>query len=314
MPFEPRRPPTETVEGLSPPYTDFPYFEHADALAFRPGDRAYSPVNAWWLADSSMLVYDRPESVEAMVAASPLAGQGYRLDWLGSRDDNRGMTLSNDESLIVVFRGTRIEVRSFQDVAEVALLQQDDLWVDVQLMPAVHRAGGRVHRGFLTAFAEVADSLDAVVRERRPGQALWLAGHSLGGALATLAAAHVGREAVQGLYTFGAPRVGDPAFTAVLPVESHYRLVHREDWVPRLPPRLLGYAHAGVARAVSGGPPRDPWNDFKIGANDLKAALAAMAREKRFQTRDLPFKIGGISDHMPIYYATLLWNAVAAKA
>ncbi|EYC23663.1 hypothetical protein Y032_0015g2771 [Ancylostoma ceylanicum] len=68
-------------------------------------------------------------------------------------------------------------------------------------------------------------------------------GHSLGGALATVAAARAAREGLRPgeeilVYTFGAPRVGDTIFAAnfnkIIP--NCYRVVFRQDIVPHLPP------------------------------------------------------------------------------
>jgi predicted lipase len=57
-------------------------------------------------------------------------------------------------------------------------------------------------------------------------------GHSLGAALATLAADRL--PDVQGLYTFGSPRVGDKGFQAHFRVKA-YRLVNGKDIVPTVP-------------------------------------------------------------------------------
>jgi hypothetical protein len=136
----------------------------------------------------------------------------------------------------------------------------------------------------------------------------------MGGALATLAAAHLGRESVQGLYTYGCPRVGNAAFASVLPVASHLRFVHRDDWVPTMPPEFLGYVHAGTLFPVTGSPPRNLLSDFTTGLNDLASALQTMAAESSFKADTLPFKVSGLADHMPVYYATLLWNALVENA
>lgn len=310
MSFPLRPMPVETLSGLRPPLSGFPYFAHADRLPFQPRAAEGSDVNAWWLADASFLVYGTASFAEQTLTASPLPAQGFQLDWLGPPDSNRGMVLTSDSAIIVVFRGTRLQVHSLLDAAEVVLLNQNDLWIDGQFLPIVHRAGGKVHTGFMRAFAEISDRLDAIVKARRPDQALWLTGHSMGGALATLAAAHLGRDAVQGLYTYGCPRVGDRAFAGVLPTTSHLRFVHRDDWVPTMPPELLGFVHAGTLRQVTGAPPRNLLNDFTTGLKDLASALQTMAAESTFKADSLPFKLAGLADHMPVYYATLLWNAL----
>jgi triacylglycerol lipase len=314
MNLSPRPMPVETLSGLRPPLAGYPYFAHADAFPFEPLAADESDVNAWWLADASFLVYGTAAFVERAFAVSPLAAQSFRLEWLGTPDNNRGMVLTSDAAIVVVFRGTRVQVHSLLDSAEVVLLNQNDLWIDGQFFPAVHRAGGKVHAGFMKAFTGISDRLGAIVTARRPGQALWLTGHSMGGALATLAAAHLGREAVHGLYTYGCPRVGDVAFASVLPVASHLRFVHRDDWVPTMPPEFLGYVHAGKLRPVTGSPPRNLLSDLTTGFKGLASALQAMAAESRIKADSLPFKVSGLADHTPVYYATLLWNALVENA
>jgi triacylglycerol lipase len=310
MPIELRLLPSETVDGLRPPLPGFPYFAHADRHQFQPRARAYSAVNGWWLADASFLVYGTAKFIEEAIRNSPLPDQGFRLDWLGTPDDNRGMILSNDVTLIVVFRGTRLQAHSLLDVAEVVLINRDDLWTDSQFLPKVCRAGGQVHRGFLASYAEISDRLDAIVRAKRPRQTLWLTGHSLGGALATVAAAHLNGVPIQGICTYGCPRVGDAAFASVLPRRSHYRFVHRADWVPTVPPEFLGYVHAGTFRSVTGNGPRQFGNDLANGAKSLLSAVKSAASRLHLDVGELPFKIAGLADHAPIYYATLLWNSL----
>lgn len=304
--------PTETVDGLRPPREGFPYFAHADAFPFEPQARGHSPANAWWLADACFLCYGAAPFIEAALAQSPLPGMGFQLSWLGTPEDNRGIVLSSEESLILVFRGTRLQKHSLLDSAEVVLMNQYDLWTDSQLWPAVSQHGGRVHAGFTKAYADVNERIDTLVRARLPGQRVWLAGHSLGGALATLAAAHLGAATVQGVYTYGCPRVGNAEFAKALSAESHCRFVHRHDWVPAVPPELLGYRHAGELCPVPGSTARNLWDDFTRGASEFSTAMTAMAKALRMSMGDIPFKVSGLADHAPIYYSTLLWNALMA--
>jgi triacylglycerol lipase len=308
MPMQRRPHPSETVSGLRPPLNGFPFFAHADRFPFQSEAVACSATNAWWLADASFLVYGTAAFIEEALRNSPLPSQSFRLDWLGTRDDNRGLILSNDATLVVVFRGTRLQVHTLFDVAEVVLIDEDDWRIDSQFLPTVCQAGGRAHRGFLAAYADIRDRLDAVVRARRPGQALWLTGHSLGGALATLAAAHLDEPTIQGIYTYGCPRVGDAAFVSVLPRQSHYRFVHRDDWVSTVPPDLLGYVHGGTLWHLPGDGPRRFWDDLLSGVGSLATAVNSLASRLRLDSDQLPFKIAGLADHAPIYYATLLWN------
>jgi triacylglycerol lipase len=71
---------------------------------------------------------------------------------------------------------------------------------------------------------------------------MFYAGHSLGAALATLAAS---RRAPDVVYAFGSPRLGngaDPASLATVPL---YRVVDDADLVATLPPEALSIRHAG---------------------------------------------------------------------
>jgi hypothetical protein len=49
------------------------------------------------------------------------------------------------------------------------------------------------------------------------------------------------------VYTFGEPRVGNPALvkwaTEVMPQGRQFRVTHKDDPVPRLPPLELGFLH-----------------------------------------------------------------------
>ena len=312
MTLEPRSLPVETVAGLVPPLAEYPYFAHAEETRFDPVATGDNPANASWLADASFLVYGTAAFVSGVFQSSPLPAQGFRLDWLGTPDNNRGMVLSSDTCIVFVFRGTRLQIHTLLDAAEVVTLNQNDLLTDSQFLPAVFKVGGKVHSGFLRAFIDISDRLDAIVQARQPGQRIWLTGHSLGGALATLAAAHLGPGPIQGLYTFGCPRVGNAAFAGVLPTRSYIRFVHRDDWVPTVPPDFLGYVHAGTLHPVPG-PPRNFLNDLTTGAKELAAALGAMAANFNVSTGAIPFKIAGLADHAPVYYATLLWNALVPR-
>src|SRR5262249_58747833 len=78
---------------------------------------------------------------------------------------------------------------------------------------------------------------------------VFFTGHSLGAALATLAAHRYPHTA--GVYTFGSPRVGNHAFVASFNArmaQRSFRYVNDHDIVAQVPPELLAlpfglYAH-----------------------------------------------------------------------
>eukprot|EP00158_Paraphelidium_tribonemae_P001348 Partr_v1_DN24284_c0_g1_i1_m36812 putative Lipase class 3 family protein len=91
---------------------------------------------------------------------------------------------------------------------------------------------GKIHGGFVTAFIDMKKALDRMLEKVPENKNIVTAGHSLGGAMAVLAAAYMvtkGR-AVKGVYTFGAPRVGDDEFAQyfkkIAPKTRVIRVVH----------------------------------------------------------------------------------------
>lgn len=112
--------------------------------------------------------------------------------------------------------------------------------VNVGVKPS--HTGLAVHQGFYYAFDSVRDELAQFVAGLRNVTTLHCLGHSLGGAVATLAADWVKageRIAQVKLYTFGSPRVGLQMFAAKcterLSAEHIFRAYHRTDPVPMLP-------------------------------------------------------------------------------
>ncbi|KAJ3459934.1 hypothetical protein MRS44_016007 [Fusarium solani] len=89
---------------------------------------------------------------------------------------------------------------------------------------------------------------------RNPGFRIAITGHSLGGAIASLAAAELRNNGYNvDLYTFGAPRVGDDALSTYITNQAggNYRVTHYNDPVPRVPPMLVGYAHISPEYYIS---------------------------------------------------------------
>ncbi|KAI0028365.1 Alpha/Beta hydrolase protein [Vararia minispora EC-137] len=116
----------------------------------------------------------------------------------------------------------------------------------------------RIHFGFQSAWNTLADKATTIVREQLaayPGYAVVTTGHSLGGALASLAAVAV-KQAHPTVYVLllvceiFEPRTGNAAFAAfvngLIGSKNIYRVVHSYDGVPTMVPRALGYRHSGT--------------------------------------------------------------------
>ncbi|KAH6955546.1 hypothetical protein HG530_008693 [Fusarium avenaceum] len=110
-------------------------------------------------------------------------------------------------------------------------------------------SGCGVHSGFQNAWTEISGQATAAVAKAlkaNPSFKVISTGHSLGGAVATLAAANlrVGGTPVD-IYTYGSPRVGNAQLSAFISNQAggEYRITHAKDPVPRLPPLIFGYRH-----------------------------------------------------------------------
>ncbi|KAL2463233.1 triglyceride lipase [Forsythia ovata] len=164
--------------------------------------------------------------------------------------------------LVVAFRGTEQS-------------RWKDLRTDLMLVPAglnPERIGGdfkqevQVHSGFLSAYDSVRTRLISLIKqavgyrddsvELLPKWHIYVTGHSLGGALATLLALELSSSqlAKNGaisvtMYNFGSPRVGNRRFAEVYnkKVKDSWRVVNHRDIIPTVP-RLMGYCH--VAQPV----------------------------------------------------------------
>jgi triacylglycerol lipase len=122
---------------------------------------------------------------------------------------------------------------------------------------------GQIHAGFghalRDAWRKVSDAVNAAVAASAitssiDQPSLWITGHSLGGALAVLSGAAYSMWAtapirsVNGIYTFGQPRIGLYPFCCnydhVL-CSKTFRFVNNQDLVPRVPFRGWDYADVG---------------------------------------------------------------------
>jgi len=123
-----------------------------------------------------------------------------------------------------------------------------DVWTDANLSVQKGPRGHAVHGGFNDAFNSILprlrEQLDGVDRDRP----IHLVGHSLGGAIATIAMDWCKNDGFKQLrlYTFGCPRVGPQPFARALTeaatAEHVYRVHHTSDVVSMIP--LFPFVHA----------------------------------------------------------------------
>ncbi|CAB1113920.1 unnamed protein product [Ectocarpus sp. CCAP 1310/34] len=137
----------------------------------------------------------------------------------------------------------------------------------------------RIHAGFRRAYVSVNGTLSAVLGSAMEGKPedwhVYITGHSLGGALATLATLdHCRRypEAKVTMYNFGSPRVGNKAFAELYDsfVGDSFRVVNNLDIVARMPRATMGgisldYQHCGRTVMVAEDPEEPPWIQGESG-------------------------------------------------
>ena len=142
---------------------------------------------------------------------------------------------------------------------------------------------GQVHAGFQDVYELVRKSIAAdLATATADCDQILITGHSLGAALAVLAAPDVFRNMPPNkieprLITFAGPRVGLTDFVNAFnaAIESCFRVVNFLDIVPYVPP--APYVHVGAQIAVdSGGPVQLAWRHSLIAyQNGLSALIAA---------------------------------------
>ena len=155
-----------------------------------------------------------------------------------SLKETQAYIVGDNNTWILAFRGT--EPKKLLD------------WITDLDAKLINGPGGKVHEGFFVALSYVWAEIWKLLKEERQFRSLWVTGHSLGGALATLAVAKLRQERghpVNGLYTFGQPRVGDEEFATHFNQDFGmytYRFVNYNDVVPRVPTRLMNYRDTGT--------------------------------------------------------------------
>ncbi|MHA7841591.1 MAG: ankyrin repeat domain-containing protein [Gammaproteobacteria bacterium] len=148
-----------------------------------------------------------------------------------------GMVASNANLTVVAFRGTKVTLNWIWNLSAV---------IDL------HDTGER-HLGFSESLNRLWSNLLPYIPQRAQTP-IWITGHSLGGAISTLATDNLLKTGIDPqrlvLYTFAQPRVGTEAFQARFDkacINAHM-IIAAGDPVPTVPPTSAGYRHSGSVR------------------------------------------------------------------
>lgn len=218
------------------------YFLGKDYLLTPPLLRAaYSDRMAWVCASMAQLAYDRfeikDEEINRQFAAKLESGGFDLIDTFNSdKTGTQAFLTSNGDFAILAFRGTE---KNWRDV-------QTDI-----LARRVKTSSGKIHAGFRQAYDSVAPQIEKSLK-RVEGLPIYITGHSLGGALATVATESLESNPrfefqVAACYTFGSPRVGSADYDPNIK-SSFFRIVNTADIVTVVPLLAMGFVHVGDIR------------------------------------------------------------------
>ncbi len=153
-----------------------------------------------------------------------------------------GFVLTSKTANIIIFRGTQ---RTTEWIGDVLLFQK--LYEGF--------ANSKIHSGFANIYKNLAGQTREIASQLNPLLPCYISGHSLGAALATLAAIDIALKVPQlkeqiRLYTYAGPRVGNPSFAQMHSqmIPNSYRIFNLADSIPLSPPTIFRqdvYLHVG---------------------------------------------------------------------
>jgi triacylglycerol lipase len=235
------------------------------------------------MAELAMIAYN--DEAEAQRAAAAI---GFPEAQLFDHDGSQAFRFQNEHDVVLTCRGTEPT-------------EWNDIKADANAVMAALGALGNVHSGFNK---EVDDLWPLMVELLQAStHPVWFCGHSLGGAMATICTYRCKSSSIvkdpQELHTFGSPRVGCKRWIRHADV-THYRWVHNNDVVTRVPPVLLGYRHCG----------NEIYLDRYGRIRKLRGVLRSRDRWRGFLGGLFQWRLDMLSDHSIGQYAGHIAAAV----
>ncbi len=255
------------------------------ALSLNLKTTGRSDANALYLATACDLAYYPQDQGRAEFAAK----LGLNANLI-SVDNTQCYVGENDSVIVLAFRGSETpnSIDGFKDwlltnAKNFLVLPAGKIGTDF----AAAGVSARFHRGFMESLDEIwpplFQAVEAVVSKKdRP---LFVTGHSLGGALALLAAWRLQRNMipVHAVYTFGAPMVGNDVAAKAFEKEFPHRIfryVDSGDLVPTLPTISMfsnEYWHCLTEVIVGGAQaPSESIKALASGSTDASMSQAVM--------------------------------------
>lgn len=262
----------------------------------KPYTTTLNKENAYWMARLAQIVYCRCSEQdflpdEAKILNDLKSEDNKFISVTGfSQHSAQAILVEHQNYLCMAFRGT-------DEIAD---------WIDnINGFPEKVLFGS-FHRGFWHSLQDVWEGMYECYSSLRnvKKRPLFITGHSLGGAMATMAAAQFIHQDLPftSVYTFGQPRAMTKETSYIFDHEAKirfFRFQNNNDLVTRVPARLMGYSHVGSSVYISeeGGIYTDPGFWFRF-LDSVDGAMEAIADKK----------IDGIEDHDMKHYIRAVKN------
>lgn len=234
-----------TWQALTKPGEATEYFNAQTKAPLQAGAEGFNINNAWWLAEISRLVYQADFQLNEN---NKLGRFDYEpIGFINNPETSTHVSLLKVKGinkdgfpqpcLVVAFRGT-------DDIID---------WNNnIKSMQTPFAECGLVHAGFNITYESIREELFFYLDDI--SLPIFVTGHSLGAALATLLTAEIAtRPKFDSCYTFGSPRVGDTVFSSALCDKPIYRVINNADIITTVPisiPNIV-YQHCGTTQLLN---------------------------------------------------------------
>ncbi len=284
----------QNQNNLLLPARAYEYFQHGTDFPFTADVQGHSSIDAWWLAECSLLAYETPANIRSVLTSVARFDASTFVSLEDAASGLNGFCIRGQDFAVISFRGTEFYRPDdiFRDVSKLWSVGRDIAQDAKLFMSTSNGPPGfdvKVVKGFRQPLESIWPKLSSWIDGLPRSRNLWLTGHSLGGAMAVLAAYQVA-DRVAGVYTFGCPCPGGEAFAEKFNHlglnQRTFRYVHGNDPVAKgLEFPFSQYRHVGILRAISA---------------DSRKNLAEQAVNAVFPL--------DMTDHAPLYYALHTWN------
>ncbi|MEM9527321.1 MAG: lipase family protein [Bacteroidota bacterium] len=347
--FAQKQRPVTIVQSATVAFRPTKPFDH-----FTTNSNTYSARNAYLTMLASRECYlavvgARNESEYSRLVRPVFEEWGFeRVAFLrNSRTSTQCIVASKSDMVLITFRGSEfgapptavgasIDINGWRRAASIELPNvllesavKDWVATDAHLAPmsGPRWSGSKVHAGFGTALESIIDRIISELNgpAAASNKPVYVTGHSLGGALAVLAAFRLKKAGfrVAGAYPHAAPKVGDIVFSAkyaALGIPT-FRTVHFRDLVPTFPgPEMVAaYNRMVQNRALLDGR-KARGSDLIAAYTHVPAKLKYISRDGSIFTNPSPQTVARdqgpvlrFRDHDSFRYCLQLYNALSPE-